>query len=91
MPFYIFYPLYVFICAVKRLIVINRIQNKVFVYIIYVCALCIFIMYIKIHKHAYIYLRKICYVYKLSIFIYNLTYMNKNYIHVNICIFFFKI
>ncbi len=33
------------ISVVKRLIVINRIQNKVFVNIIYKCILCIFIMY----------------------------------------------
>ncbi len=38
--------IYIYISDVKRLIVINRIQNKSFVYIIYVCVLCIFIMYI---------------------------------------------
>ncbi len=40
------YQIYIFCSAVKRLIAINRIQNKSFVYIIYVCVLCIFIMYI---------------------------------------------
>ncbi len=35
-----------FLCAVKRLIPINRIQNNSFVCIIYVCVLCIFIIYI---------------------------------------------
>ncbi len=39
----------IFISAVKRLIAINHIQNKIkIVYIIYVCKLCIFIMYIRI-------------------------------------------
>ncbi len=32
----------IFISAVKRLIVINSIQNKVFVYIIYVCTVYIY-------------------------------------------------
>ncbi len=36
---------FVLIGVVKRLITINRIQNKSFCYIIYVYVLCIFIMY----------------------------------------------
>ncbi len=36
-------PKDVFISAVKRLMVINHIQNKSFFYIIYECVLCIFI------------------------------------------------
>ncbi len=40
-----------FISAVKRLTAINHIQNKVFVYLIYVCVLCIFIMCIYIKTH----------------------------------------
>ncbi len=34
------------LCAGQRLLSINHIQSKSFVYIIYVCVLCIFIMYI---------------------------------------------
>ncbi len=34
------------ISAVKRLVAINRIQNKGFVYIKYLCVLCIFIIYL---------------------------------------------
>ncbi len=37
--------LYIYINAVKWLITINRIQNKIIFYIIHVCVLCIFIMY----------------------------------------------
>ncbi len=60
----------------KRLIAINRIQIKVFLYIIYKCLLCIF-MYIEIQTHACIYLEKYA-VYILNIFIYNIKYNNIN-------------
>ncbi len=43
-------------CAVKRLIAS---KIKVFIYIIYVCERCIFIMYIPIHTHT-VYILKIC-------------------------------
>ncbi len=72
------YKVYIKTSAVKRLIAINRIQNKRFVYKIYVRVLCIFIMFIQIHTHACIYLRKICYIYILNIFIYDINYMNLN-------------
>ncbi len=42
------------------------------------CVLCIFIIYIYINTHACIYFRKICYVYILNIFIYNINYININ-------------
>ncbi len=65
--------------AVKQLIMINHIQNQVLIYIIIVCVLCIFIMYINAHTysiyfeniymslHAYIY---ICIIYIMYIYIY---------------------
>ncbi len=44
-----YYSKMVYFSAVKRLIAINRIKNKsfclLFCFIIYVCVLCIFIMY----------------------------------------------
>ncbi len=57
--------------AVKRLITINHIQKiKVFVYIIYsMCVCCVYLLCICKYTHACIYLRKICYVYILNIFI----------------------
>ncbi len=55
--------------GVKRLIMINRIQNKKNVVYIYVCVLCIFIMYIYIHKHACRYFRKICCLYIKCIYL----------------------
>ncbi len=52
--------IFIYINAVKRLIVINRIQNKSFcLHSICVC-MCIFIMYIQIHTHACIFQKKIC-------------------------------
>ncbi len=56
----------IIISAVKRLIAINRIQNKSF---------CLHNMYIIFYKntHACIYLRKICYVYILNIFLYDIN------------------
>ncbi len=66
--------------AVKWLILINRIQNKVFVYIIYVCV-CVCTVYIYyVHKKACIYLRKICNVYILHIFVYEYKYIHANII-----------
>ncbi len=63
--------IHLFFSAVKRLIVINRIQNKSFcLHNICVCTVCTFIMYVQIHTHACIYLRKICYICILNIFIY---------------------
>ncbi len=49
--------------AVKQLIVS---KIKVFAYIIYVRVLCIFIMYIQIHTHACMCLRKICYIWYIK-------------------------
>ncbi len=43
-----------------------------------------YIYYVYKYTHACIYLRKICYVYTLNIFIYDINYMNKIYTHVNI-------
>ncbi len=76
---------YIYISAVKRLIAINRIQNKSCLHNICMCA--VYIYYVYIHTHACIYLRKIGYVYILNIFIYNINYMNINIdmqIHANI-------
>ncbi len=45
--------------------------------------MCVYIYiytYTHTHTHACIYLRKICYVYILNIFIYDINYMN-----INIC------
>ncbi len=63
--------------AVKRLIAINRIQNKSVFNIIYVCTVYIYYVYINTHTCMYIF-KKICYVYILNIFIYNINYMNIN-------------
>ncbi len=43
-----------------------------------VCVPCIFILYIQKHTHTCLYVRQICYVYILNIFIYNINYMNVN-------------
>ncbi len=68
---------YAKISAGQRLIMINRIQNKsVCVHNIYVCT--VYIYYVYINTHACIYWRKMCYVYILNIFIYNINYMNIN-------------
>ncbi len=54
-------------------------QNKsLCLHNIYVCVLCKCIMSIEIHTHACIYLRKICYIYRLNIFTHNINYMNIN-------------
>ncbi len=53
------------ISAVKWLMMINHIQNKSFVYIIYVCVLCIFI----IRTHACIYFREILFLYIKCIYL----------------------
>ncbi len=45
---------YILFSAVRRLIMINRIQNKSFVYIICICAVHIYYLYINIHMHVYI-------------------------------------
>ncbi len=45
----------IYICAVKRLITINRIQNKVFVYIINVCVPLIYIIYRSVMCTVFIY------------------------------------
>ncbi len=39
------------VSAVKRLILINHIQNKGFVYIIYVCVLCVCLLFIYKYTH----------------------------------------
>ncbi len=45
-------------------------------------------MYIEIQTHACIYLRKICYVYILNIFIYNIKY-NTNIYCIYLCGYFY--
>ncbi len=44
------------------------------------CVLCVYYVYINTHTHVSLYLRKICYVYIINIFICKLNYMN-----INIC------
>ncbi len=52
--------IYIYIySADKQLIAINCIQNKSFIYIIHVCVLRIFIMFIYKHTHT-VYIFKIC-------------------------------
>ncbi len=53
---------------------INRIQNNVFVYIIYVCVRCIFIMYIKIQTDT-VYILKIFTCLYIYIFIFLYKYI----------------
>ncbi len=77
------YSIYIYIiCVCCQLIAINRIQNKVFVYIIYVYTVYIYYVYI-IQTHACIYLRKKCYVYLLNLFIYNVKIKYK-YEYINV-------
>ncbi len=59
---HIYIYIYIYISAVKWLIVINLIQNKKNVCIIYVCVLCIFIMYITTHTYS-IYFEYVLHVY----------------------------
>jgi len=57
----------------------DLIKIKVFIYIIYVCTVYIYDVYIiNTHTHACINLRKICYVSTFKIFVYNINYMNIN-------------
>ncbi len=69
--------------AVKLLISINRIKNKVFIYMC-VCTVYIYYAYINTHTHAFLYLRKNVYLYITLIF----YYIN---IHVNTCKYFLNI
>ncbi len=79
----IYIYIYVYISAVKRLITINHIQKKSFcLHNIYVCI--VYIYFVYINTHTWIYLRKLCFVYILNIFMYNINYMNKNICNVNI-------
>ncbi len=65
------------ISAVKRLIVINRIQNKSFcLHNICVCTVYIYYVYINTNTCMYIFREKICYVYILNIFTCNIIYIN---------------
>ncbi len=65
------------ISAVKRLIVINRIQNKGFcLHNICVCTVYIYYVYINTNTCMYIFRKKICYVYILNSFTYNIIYIN---------------
>ncbi len=58
--------IYIYISAVKRLIVINRIQNKSFcLHNIWVCTVHIYYA----NTNTCMNIRKICYVYILNIFI----------------------
>ncbi len=59
----------IYISTVKRLIMINCIQNKVFVYIIYVCTVYIYYVYIYKYKHIHVYIY-------LSIDLYNIHQFN---------------
>ncbi len=74
----------VIISAVERLIAINHIliTSKIKVFCLHnICMFTVHIYYVYIHTnkqtHACIYLRKICYVYTLNIFMYDI------YIHIN--------
>ncbi len=71
---------YIYISAVKQLIVINRIQNKCFC-LHNICVCTVYIYYVFIHTHSCLHLRKICYIYILHIFIYKLY--EYKYIHVD--------
>ncbi len=51
-------------------------KKKHFVYIIHVCP--VYIYYVCINTHTCMYLIKICYVYLLNIFMYNINYMHVN-------------
>ncbi len=71
--------------SADKLLIASKI--KVFVYIVsknnnnnYYQVYCVYLLciYIKIHTNACTYLRKICYVYILNIFIENINYMNIN-------------
>ncbi len=74
---YIYMCVCVCLCAVKRLIMINHIQNKSF-RLHNICVLCIFIMYI-LYTHTCMYIfKKKSYVYILNIFNYNINDMNIN-------------
>ncbi len=55
--------------AVKRLIMINRIQNKSFVYKIYVCVLCLFIMYKYTHAVYFLKIFTCIYIYIIIFYI----------------------
>ncbi len=77
--FYVLYlSIYPSIYAVKRLIVINRIENKSFgLHNICVCSVYIYYAYLNGHTCMYIFQKKKCF-YILNIFIYNINYMNIN-------------
>ncbi len=67
---------------------INQIQNKSFsLHNICVRTVYIYYVYINTHTYACIYLRKICNVYILNIFINNINDINIH-VHVNTCKYF---
>ncbi len=60
---------------------INHIQNKnnVLMCLHNICMSTVYMYYVHINTHKYMCIfQKICYVYKLNIFIYNIKYMNIN-------------
>ncbi len=69
--------------AVKRLIMINRVQSKSFC-LHNICMCFVYIYFLYKYKHMYIciysdmYFKKIGFVYILNIFIYNINCMNIN-------------
>ncbi len=78
--------LYIIISTVKELIAINHIQNKSFC-LHSICLCNVYIYYVHINtqpSHAFIYLRKIGYVYILNIY-------NENYMNINICTYYSNI
>ncbi len=68
--YYIYIRIYIYISAVKRLIAINRIQNKSFcLHNIYVCTFYIYYVYLNTHTHK-VYILKICIFIYMYIFIF---------------------
>ncbi len=52
---------------------INRIQKKTIYLTYYMCVHCVYLLCINKYKHMHVYIvRKICYVYMLNIFMYNI-------------------
>ncbi len=76
--------IYIYISAVKRLIAINRIQNKFF-YIVCVCTVYIYYVYINTHTCMFIFKKNMLRLYIK--YIYTLYQLYK-YIHLNTCKYF---
>ncbi len=54
---------FIIISAVKRLIVINRIQNKICLHNICVCTVYIYYVYINTHTYMYIFKENMLFIY----------------------------